>query len=372
MKLPDGEFAWGLGDNSTGDMTVRTFKAFARRMYASYCHDLSDTNVFDQQLQIKVGMIQDRLAAGGRLTLKPGHRGTLDLATEIATTFKVPPVPVYAPKAIFFSINGAGSTWNMGYPYDIGEEVKKHNVYHQPIGYNTAPVPMNNGVQDGILKFIAELEKPRIEFGGRNCETIPWTYVFYSMGALVGCAVLARVLFGDLQRFKWTYLGGGTFGNPRRQKDHTFPGCSWSSGEGISTPTDSDMPIEHWDMAADKHMPGPGGDDLYTKMGDDEGPVTDVDMRAVWDIINKGNPLNLAAAVFQLMAKPSFSSGYSAAVAAFKALDFFVVKQTGPHVRYQFTQPIDGDQRDCWQLLLAHAIDLTERLQPVYKQGVAA
>lgn len=368
MKLPDGDFVWGLGDNSAKDMTVRTFKAFARRMYKSYCGDLADTNAFDAQMQDKVTQIQDRLVASGRLVLKPGHRGALDLATEVATTFRTPPLPPYRPKAIIFSINGAGSTWNMGYPYDIGEEVKKHNVYHQPVGFNTNPVPMNPGVQDGIKNFVAELFRPRPEFGGRNCETIPWTYVFYSMGALVGCAVLARVLFGDLQRFKGTYLGGGTFGNPRRQNGHTFPGCSWSSGEGISQPNDANMPEEHWDMAADKHMPGAGGDDLYTKMGDDEGPVTDADMRAVWDIINKGfsGILSLAGAVFALLAAPSFSGGYSAAIAAFKALDFFVVKQTGPHVRYQFTQPIDGDPRDCWQLLLGHAIDLTDRLQPIY------
>jgi hypothetical protein len=233
----------------------------------------------------------------------------------------------------------------MGYPYDIGETLDHNKVYHQPLGYDTNPVPMNRGVNDGETKFVNELYRPRPEFGGRNCLTIPYTYVFYSMGALVGMRVVDRILHGNLSNLKSTYLGGGTFGNPRRQKDHTFPGCSYSSGEGIATPTDHDMPVEHWDMAADKHMPGAGGDDLYTKMADDENPQTTSDMRAVWDIINKGNPLNLAMAVMMLLAKPSFSGGYDAAVAAFKALDFFVVKQTGPHVRYQFTQPIEGDPR---------------------------
>lgn len=365
MKLPDGEFVWGLGDNSSKDMTVRTFKAFARRMYRSYCGDLADTNLFDLQMQDKVTQIQDRLVAGGRLKLKPGHRGTLDLDTEIATSFKAPPVPTLNFQSIVFSINGAGSTWNMGYPYDIGEDVMKRNntVYHQPIGYNTAPFPMRNGVRDGIGEFINQLSRPRPEFGGRNCETIPYTYVFYSMGALVGCAVLDRILHGDLGRFKRTYLGGSTFGNPRRQNGHSFPGCSHSSGEGISTPTDHDMPDVHWDFAADKHMPGAGGDDLYTKMADDESPGTTRNMRAVWDIVNTGNPLNLAAAVVMLLAHPNFVGGYDAAIAAFKALDFFVLKQTGPHVRYQFTNPVDGDPRDCWEMARQHTADLTNRLQ---------
>lgn len=282
-----------------------------------------------------------------------------------ALGISIPWVP--EPKCVFFSINGAGSTWNMGYPYDIGETLDKSKCWHQPIGYNTNPVPMNTGVQDGIQEFIRQLDMPRGSLG-KNCTQLPWGGIFYSMGALVGMAVLDRVFHGDLGRFKATYIGSATFGNPRRQKDHTFPGCSWSSGEGISTPTDHDMPDAHWDFAADKHMPGSGGDDLYTKMADDEDPQTTANMRAVWDIINKGNPLSLAMAVLKLLANPNFKGGYDAAVAAFKALDFFVVKATGPHVRYQFTLPIQGDPRDCWELARAHCADLVARL-PVGAAG---
>lgn len=269
--------------------------------------------------------------------------------------------PVVEPRCVMFSINGAGSTWNMGYPFDIGETLDKSKCWHQPIGYNTNPIPMNTGVQDGIQEFIRQLDMPRGS-RGLNCTVLPWTYVFYSMGALVGMAVVDRVLHGDLGRFKATYMGGSTFGNPRRQRDHTFPGCTWSSGEGIATPTDHDMPESHWDFAADKNMPGAGGDDLYTKMADDENAQTTKNMRAVWDIINKGNPMSLAVAVLKLMAHPDFQGGYDAAVAAFKALNFFVIKGTGPHVRYQFTLPIANDPRDCWELARAHTADLVARL----------
>ena len=273
-------------------------------------------------------------------------------------------VPVLAePQCVVFSINGAGSTWNMGYPFDIGETLDKSKCWHQPIGYNTAPVPMNKGVQDGINEFIRQLDMPRGQFG-KNCTQLPWGGVFYSMGALVGRAVVDRVLHGDLGRFKATFMGDVTFGNPRRQMNHTFPGCppEWSTGEGIATPTDHDLPEACWDMAADKRMPGAQGDDLYTKMADDENERTTKNMRSVWDIINKGNPLSLAAAVLLLLAKPSFQGGYDAAVAAFKALDFFVVKATGPHVRYQFTLPIPNDTRDSWELARAHMADLVARL----------
>jgi hypothetical protein len=269
--------------------------------------------------------------------------------------------PIIEPVCVVFSINGAGSTWNMGYPFDIGETLDRSKCWHQPIGYNTAPFPMNKGVKDGIGEFVRQLDMPR-GARGLNCTVLPWGGVFYSMGALVGMGVLDRVLHGDLGRFKATFIGASTFGNPRRQKDHTFPGCTWSTGEGIATPTDHDLPDSVWDMAADKRMPGSGGDDLYTKMADDENELTTKNMRAVWDIINKGNPLNLAGAVLMLLAHPNFEGGYSAAVAAIKALDFFVVKATGPHVKYQFTQPIENDPRDCWELARAHMADLVARV----------
>jgi hypothetical protein len=287
--------------------------------------------------------------------------GVLTYATKLALGVVDPPPPP-EPACVYFSINGAGSTWNMGYPFDIGETLDKSKVWHQPIGYNTNPFPMADGVKDGVAEFIRQLDMPRGR-AGKNCTQLPWTYNFYSMGAIVGMTVMMRIFDGDLQRFKATCMGGSTFGNPMRQHGHTFPGCSYSDGEGIVTPNAHDCPDAHWDMACDKAMTGSTGDDLYTKLDktgvDDQ---TDVDMRAVWDIVNTANPMNLAQAVLLLLAKPSFNGGYDAAVAAFQALDFFAVKNTSPHVQYQFTQPIDGDARDCWELCREHAADLVARL----------
>jgi len=361
---------WGLNDNSKVDFTVQVFKGFARRMYRSYMGHLADTNLCDQEFVDALTMMQDKLVAGGKL--KPGtfRRGILGIETQYASGFKIRPAP--EPQCVVFSINGAGSTWNMGYPFDIGETLDKSKCWHQPIGYNTAPMPMNKGVQDGINEFIRQLWMPRGS-RGLNCTVLPWGFILYSMGALVGMAVLMRVLFGDLKMFRSTFMGGVTFGNPRRQMNHTFPGCSWSSGEGIATPTDHDVPDNVWEFAADKNMPGAGGDDLYTKMADDENDQVCKNMRSVWDIINKGNPLSLFAAVGMLLLKPNFQGGYDAAVSAFKALNFFVVKATGPHVKYQFTLPIDGDPRDCWEIGRGHMADLVARMpRAVSDERVAA
>ena len=77
MRLPDGEFVWGLGDDSTKDFTVQHFKEFAKRMSRSYMGDLDDSNEFTPQLQTEIGIMQDRLAAAGQIG--PHTRGVLDL-----------------------------------------------------------------------------------------------------------------------------------------------------------------------------------------------------------------------------------------------------------------------------------------------------
>jgi hypothetical protein len=261
-----------------------------------------------------------------------------------------------------FSVGGAGSQFNIGYQWDLGEALDKSRCYHQPIGFNTNPVPMNPGVQDGINEFIRQLNMPRPQFGGRNCTTIPWgTCLAYSMGSIVWMHILMRVLYGDMQQFKSTYMGSNSFGNPMRQNGHAFPGAIPVPGEGIAwTSLVHDVPDVHWDFTARKGMIGSPGNDLYA---DVEGsPLTVSDMRAVWAIVNTGNPLSLTEAVAMLLLHPTFSGGIAVAEAAFKALDFFVVKGLTPHTSYQFVQPIVGDSRDCWRIALDHSADMVARV----------
>lgn len=280
----------------------------------------------------------------------------------------VPPLPSSGQLCVGLTIGGAGSGWDNGYQYDLGEALDKRRCYHQGIGYNTNPFPMNKGVQDGVTELIRQLNMPRPQFGGRNCTQIPWFVpLAYSMGSIVWMTVFMRVLHGDLQQFKHTYMGSNSFGNPARQQDHAFPGAIAAPGVGIAWfPDVHDVPECHWDFTAKKGMIGSPGNDLYADLEGSD--LTIADMRAVWDIVNKGNPLNLAKAVLMLLAHPNFTGGYSAAMAAFKALDFFVVKGLTPHTSYQFVQPIAGDGRDCWRIALDHSADIIARL-PVGAAG---
>lgn len=274
----------------------------------------------------------------------------------------VPPLPLSGQLCVGITIGGAGSGFNNGYQWDLGEALDRRRCYHQPIGFNTNPFPMNTGVKDGVAKTVEQLFMPRPQFGGRNCMTIPWFVpLAYSMGSIVWMIVLMRVLHGDLQQFKYMYMGSNSFGNPARQKDHGLPGGILVEGAGIAWFADvHDVPDCHWDFTAEKGMVGSPGNDLYAKVDGSE--LTVKDMRAVWDIVNKGNPLNLAAAILLLLAHPSFDGGYAAAMAAFKALDFFIVKGLTPHTSYQFVQPIEGDIRDCWRIALDHSADIVNRL----------
>lgn len=309
-------------------------------------------------------------ARGGKLPLRLD--GVADLNVRKAIGAWTPPGPV----CVGFSIGGAGSNMD-GYPRDIVLACDRSRCYDQPIGFNTNPVPMNKGVQDGVRSFIVELDRPRPEFGGRNCTSIPWFGVFYSMGALVGMTVLMRILFGDLTRFRSTYMGSSAFGNPMRAQDHVFPDGIPVDGEGIATTAAYEIPDCHWDFVSSKGMVNGRGDDLYAKVGGadqflETDELTLKDIRAVWKIVNTGNPLVLAEQIASLVLSPSFSKFKGAFGAAWNAAVFFIGKGLSPHTTYQFVEPRAGDPRSAWDHALWHSADMVAHLPQPYANKLAA
>ena len=282
----------------------------------------------------------------------------------------IPPVPDSGQLCVGFTLGGAGSQFNIGYQWDLGEALDKRRCYHQPIGFNTNPFPMKNGINDGVTELVRQMFLPRPQFGGRNCTTIPWFVpLAYSMGSIVWMIVLMRVLYGDLQQFKHTYMGSNSFGNPMREENHGLPGGILVEGSGIAYDPAfmlGPVPDVHWDFTAEVGMIGSPGNDLYARVQGTD--LTLKNMRAIWHIVYDLNPMSLAEAVIMLLAHPDWDHGYAAAVAAFQALDFFIVKQLTPHTSYQFVQSIANDPRDCWRVALDHSADIVARL-PI---GVAA
>lgn len=270
-----------------------------------------------------------------------------------------PPKP--EPSCVAISINGAGSTWDMGYPYDIGETLDKSRCWHQPIGYDTTPVPMMRGVKTGVDEIIRQLYLPRGS-KGLTCLTLPFLGMAYSMGAIAWGQVLQRIMDGDLQKFKAQYMGSIAYGPPMREENHTFPGGIFVDGEGVVTPTMHDTPVEHWDFVSQEGMIGATGDDMYAKIGGDDNSVLSVEnIRAVWKIVATGNPLTLAKQLLQLITSPEWDEVEGAFDAAWTAAQFFIIRGLSPHTTYQFLQPIAGDPRDSWEIGRAYCADLVAR-----------
>lgn len=127
----NGEFVWGLGDNSKSDLTVQRAKKFMRAMFASYAGKLADTNLFDQQMQDAVTEMQSRLVGSGRLTAGRFIPGVLDLTTEIAMGFKAPPPP---PTHAMLSVRGTGGV--IGWDYTSQIPAALPGIYHEvPMDY---------------------------------------------------------------------------------------------------------------------------------------------------------------------------------------------------------------------------------------------
>jgi hypothetical protein len=379
----NGKFiGYGVGDNSPECQRVnhRLLLAYPTNSHAQR-YGVTDTSLFTSGTAAAlidqcVFMNGDRasvLAAGTRGAKFPLRvDGIADLNVRKAIGAWSPPGPV----CVGFSIGGAGSNMD-GYPRDVVLACDRSRCYDQPIGFNTNPVPMNTGVKDGVAAFITQLERPRPEFGGRNCETIPWFGVFYSMGALVGMTVLMRILFGDLTRFRSTYMGSSAFGNPMRANGHVFPDGIPVDGEGIATTATYQIPDCHWDFVSSKGMVGGRGDDLYAKVGGadqflESDELTLKDIRSVWRIVNTGNPLTLAEQVATLVLSPSFSKIKGAFGAAWNAAVFFIGKGLTPHTSYQWVQPRAGDPRSAWDHALWHSADMVARLPQPFALANAA
>lgn len=246
-----------------------------------------------------------------------------------------------------------------GYPADLARELvaaRPDLFIWQGIGnWPATAFPMKPSYTQGVTEMVRLMRL----WGHR-----PFIPIGYSQGAIITSIVLQRMQTGDLKDFLPYMLGGVTWGNPMRELGHTLPGGIDNGGQGIVTPTNSNTPESWWDFADDKAMAGSPGDDLYCKAGKGGTDISLADERAVWDIVNTGNPLSLAAAIGKLLLHPTFEGGYGAAKAAFQALGFFVGEQITPHTSYQFVQPVPGWQRDCWAMGFDHCMSLAKALNP--------
>lgn len=268
----------------------------------------------------------------------------------------------HTPRYTLYSVCGTYVGWNVGYPFDLGDALEQAGIVeHQPVMYGPGGIPSAFPMQPSIDSGVAELKRLIL----LRDPSIPWAMVGYSQGAIVTSNIYDEIRNGDLKAYEASFLGGVTFGNPRREKGHTIPGGIDPGGHGIVTPNLVNTEAKWWDFAAGKGMAGSPGNDLYTTCGAGESAVAEADQEAVWQIVDKGtlsSMKDLATQILKVIPHP-LSGGIGAAQAALGALGFFA-KGTAPHVNYQFIQPVAGDPRDCWRM----ALDYLTQLSPVKEE----
>lgn len=262
-------------------------------------------------------------------------------------------IPVVPTVLLTLQGTGMPDPEGPGYPADLARQLvadRPDLFVWQPVGnWPASAFPMKSSYTQAVTELV------------RLMTTVwhGWNFILigYSQGAIATSIVLQRMMTGDLGFYLPHMTAGVTWGNPMREYMHTLPGGIDNGGQGIVLPNNKNTPERWWDFADDSAMAGSPGDDLYCKCGKGGTDISTADERAVWDIVNTGNPVNLAKAIAMLLLHPDFTGGYGAAKAALQALGFFVAHGIRPHTAYQFVDPVPGDLRDCWAMAYSHCMD---------------
>jgi hypothetical protein len=336
-----GVWVLGLGDSSP---EIRKIKAFMRIKFASYCGNLADTELYDQQMVAAVTEMQRRYG------LPPGpFTGTIGYSTKVLMGYlkKTPPV--------LFTFNGASVDMWTGYQSDLARALPPGLVTWQPVGYDSKPFPMAGGLAGGTAETVRLLTDVTAH------PTGPFIFLAYSEGAIIASNVydMLRDPNSAIGHRRKDFLGAATWGNPRRENGHTFPGGIPIDGEGIVAPTLKNTEAFWWDMANGKEIPGSQGEDLYTTMSGATGKEAEY-MRDIWGFVYNvwDGVSDLTVDIFQLLGNP-VGLGIPAVKALLAATAFFG-GGLKPHGDYQSSFPIRNDPRDAWRIAFDHIVQLAQ------------
>lgn len=330
-----GVWVLGLGDSSP---EIRKIKAFMRNKFHSYAGNLADTELYDAQMVTAVTTMQDNY----HLPRGP-FTGTIGYSTKVLMGYlkKTPPV--------LFTFNGAMMTMWDGYPADLAREINKQHpgrIYHQPVFFDSKPAPESAGIAGGTAETVRLLTDPTAHPTGQ------FIFCAYSLGAIIASNVydMLRDPNSAIGHRRKDFMGAVTWGNPRRENGHTFPGGIPVDGEGIVAPTLKNTEALWWDFANGKEIPGSGGEDLYTTMSGATGEEARV-MRTIWGFVYNvwDGFSDLATDLFHLLGNPlGLSIGAIKALVA--AIQFFGTEHLAPHMDYHVSYPIANDGRDAWRI----------------------
>lgn len=209
MKIGGVWVGLGLGDTSP---ELRPIKALMRRKF-SYCRDLADHSLFDEQMVWAVTEMQRRYGT----QIGQHVPGIINLETKYAMGFLPRPTK---PKPVLFTVEGHLSSMWMGPCAETARILESQSVVRwQPVGYDNVSLPFKN--QTGVTELVRLLADRSLLPPGT-----PWGMCIYSQGAIVGSTVWLDHVAEPTGPLHWRlkdWAGTIAFGNPYRQLDQVAP-----------------------------------------------------------------------------------------------------------------------------------------------------
>ena len=242
-------------------------------------------------------------------------------------------------KPTLFSIHGSGQAdpFGIGYPADIARRVS--HLYHwQPVGnYPASAFPMNKSVDLGrkeVMRLIAD----RVLVPG------PVAFADYSQGSIIGGQVRNKIRTGELNN---QLVASVSFGNPMR-REFDFAGDVDPGGQGI------DPVLERYSEPQCINLAAKG--DLYTTCeSDHEGEIK----RAVFNMVfSRWTGVDSVWEQIMEFLKSPIVEGWAAFKAAMDGI-LFVLRGTGPHVKYHVDQ-CAGTGETYYEHAITHLVNVAE------------
>ncbi len=255
-----------------------------------------------------------------------------------------------------YTVAGTGVDMWTGYPADVARAMDTSIYYHQPVAYPAAPFPMGKSARAGEAELVRLM--------ALRAPTDPFVLVGYSQGAMVTSRVLRRILGGDLKHYRPGLLAGVTFGNPLRERGHTFPGGADPGGHGLDPKCLENTP----DWWHDYAVPG----DIYTCASGTNDEQANDNMTAIYRIVQADSKLgilgrnNLLEQIAEVASGP-IENGPSLFRAISSGIGFIAGDPpTAPHIEYHVRQALPGVSH------LDHAIGYLRRVGADYARPKAS
>lgn len=219
------------------------------------------------------------------------------------------------------SVHGTGQAdpFGIGYPADIARRLEDL-CYWNPVGnYPAIAVPMDESAAAGERELVRLIND-------RNITPGPFLISDYSQGSICGGRVRNRLRTGDLKHRYKDFLGSVSIGNPMRPAG-SYAGNKDPGGHGIDPTLETAAEPYCLNLAAKG--------DIYTTCPDGN---TGEMMRAIFNAVFRRwtGKDSVPEQLGEMVTNPV--PEVAAAGAAMWRGGIFVLKGTGPHVRYHLDQ----------------------------------